>query len=577
MKQAASMERTSGLGWWALWMSCGLMVWLVGCGPQEKKPIQPPAKPSVGPPTEATKPQLSEPTPPVIKIPEVPGQQEKVAEKTPEKPAEPKPPEEAEAKPSEKPTEAKPEEKMPEEKPAEKPAEQKPTEKPEEEKPSEKPVEKTAEKMPEEKPVEPKPVEKPIEEKPAEKPSEKRPEEKPAETMPEEKPAEKPAQETPSEPGGKEKSAQPTPEKPQPKPAEGEQAFRLPDGRDPTDVPAVVWLPKPVVRIPEAEATTEEEMKPYTEIIPGTDVKFDMVPIRGGVFKMGSPESEKNRKPDEGPQVEVRIEPFWMGKCEVTWDEYELWAMGLDKQRRKIKKIESSEQDRIADAITIPTKPYTDMTFGMGKEGYPAVCMTQLAAKMYCKWLSAKTGRYYRLPTEAEWEYACRAGTTTAYSFGDDPEKLDEYAWYADNSNDKYQKVGKKKPNPWGLYDMHGNVAEWVLDRYDPKFYETLVGKKPVNPWNPPDPKQEWGRVVRGGSWNDDADRLRSAARTASHKDWKMQDPQIPQSIWYLTDAPFVGFRVVRPLKLPTAEEAQKYDPEPEVVKEYREAQANKM
>jgi formylglycine-generating enzyme required for sulfatase activity len=124
---------------------------------------------------------------------------------------------------------------------------------------------------------------------------------------------------------------------------------------------------------------------------------------------------------------------------------------------------------------------------------------------------------------------------------------------------------------------MHGNVAEWVLDRYDPDFYKTLVGKKAVNPWNPPDPKQEWGRVVRGGSWNDDADRLRSAARTPSVKDWKMQDPQIPQSIWYLTDANFVGFRVVRPLKLPTPEEAAKYDPEPEVVKEYREAHANKM
>jgi len=559
-------------------MVCGLIAGLmVGCGPKEKPPVKPPAKVEQ-PTSEPTKPQPSEPTPPAVKLPELTPPEEKPAEKPAEKmteekpaekPAEPKPTEKpAEEKPAEKPAEKMPQEKPaepkpPEEKPAEKPAEPKPTEKPAEEKPAEKPA---AEK-PEEKPAE-KPAEKMTEEKPAEKPAEPKPTEKPAEEKPAEKPAEKTAQEKPAEPAS-------TPQ--QPKPAAGEQAFRLPDGRDPTDVPAVVWLPKPTIRIPESEAATEAEMKPYTEIIPGTDVKFEMIPIRGGTFKMGSPENEKNRKPDEGPQVEVQVEPFWMGKCEVTWDEYELWAMGLDKQRRKIKKIESTEQDRIADAITIPTKPYTDMTFGMGKEGYPAVCMTQLAAKMYCKWLSAKTGRYYRLPTEAEWEYACRAGTTSAYSFGDDPEKLGEYAWYADNSDDKYQKVGKKKPNPWGLYDMHGNVAEWVLDRYDPDFYKTLVGKKPVRPWNPPDPKQEWGRVVRGGSWNDDADRLRSAARTASHKDWKMQDPQIPQSIWYLTDANFVGFRVIRPLKLPTPEEAQKYDPEPEVVKEYREAQANKM
>jgi formylglycine-generating enzyme required for sulfatase activity len=202
------------------------------------------------------------------------------------------------------------------------------------------------------------------------------------------------------------------------------------------------------------------------------------------------------------------------------------------------------------------------MTFGMGKEGYPAICMTQLAAKKYCEWLSAKTGRYYRLPTEAEWEYACRAGTTTAYSFGDDPQKLGDYAWYFDNSNEAYHKVGLKKPNPWGLHDMHGNVAEHVLDRYDPMFFQQLKasGMTARHPYNPPNALEN--RAVKGGSWDDDPEALRSAARRGSHKDWKIQDPQIPQSQWYYTDALFCGFRVVRPLREPPAEEKAKFAPD---------------
>ncbi len=212
---------------------------------------------------------------------------------------------------------------------------------------------------------------------------------------------------------------------------------------DPTLEVTVKWLPKPVEN-PAAEARDEKAMKPYTEKIISTDVKFEMAPIPGGTFKMGSPASEKDRKTDEGPQVEIKIEPFWMGKHEVTWDEYELWMLGLDKQRREVRKAGPNLWDTTADALAIPTKPYANMTFSMGKEGYPAVCMTQFAAKMYCRWLSAKTGRYYRLPTEAEWEYACRAGTDTAYSFGDDPAKLGDYGWFEGNSDEKYHKVGKK-------------------------------------------------------------------------------------------------------------------------------------
>ena len=186
--------------------------------------------------------------------------------------------------------------------------------------------------------------------------------------------------------------------------------------------------------------------------------------------------------------------------------------------------------------------------------------MTQTAAKVYCKWLSAKTGRYYRLPTEAEWEYAARAGSTSAYSFGDDPEKLDDYAWYYENSNEKYQRVGQKKPNAWGLYDMHGNVAEWVLDQHIPDFY-TQLKQRPgplVNPLAAA--TRLYPRVVRGGSWDDDPEDLRSAARRGSTIDWMMQAPQLPQSPKYHTDADFVGFRVVRPLQVPTPEEAKRYE-----------------
>jgi formylglycine-generating enzyme required for sulfatase activity len=311
------------------------------------------------------------------------------------------------------------------------------------------------------------------------------------------------------------------------------------------------------------DALIPKEMRRYTQKIAGTDVDFDMVPIPGGQFVMGSPPGEKGHKPDEEPQHGVKIEPFWMGKCEVTWDEYDLWTYALDIQRRKLTRQKPGPYDVVADAVTRPTKPYTDMTFDMGHDGFPAICMTQLAAKMYCKWLSEKTGRFYRLPTEAEWEYACRAGSKTAYFFGNDPAKLGEYAWYDKNSGEHYHKIAKKKPNPWGLYDIHGNVAEWVLDQYEPDFYSKL--SKMQQPVLEPlaAPKKVYGRIVRGGSWDQDAAKARCAAREFSIPDWKIQDPQIPQSIWYLTDARFVGFRVIRPLRVPDQAERDRLNLEP--------------
>ncbi len=312
--------------------------------------------------------------------------------------------------------------------------------------------------------------------------------------------------------------------------------------------------------VPNSEAANASEMKAYKEVIEHTEATIEMLPIPGGKFKMGSPDSEAGHKSDESPVHEVELSPFWMAKTEMTWEAYDVWAADLDLYRREVLGKPASPRDKLADVFQIsqPTKPYTDMSFGMGKGEFPAICMTQHSARTFCKWLSAKTGRYYRLPTEAEWEYACRAGTTTAYSFGDDPEKLKDYAWYSENAGEGYHKVGRKKPNPWGLMDMHGNVAEWVLDQhYEQGYNAPAIAGKTKDPLAVP--QQLYPRVVRGGGWNQDAVMCRSAAREGSTEDWIAQDPQVPVSIWYLTDALHVGFRIVRPLNEPSEEEKAKH------------------
>ncbi|MCA9054813.1 MAG: formylglycine-generating enzyme family protein, partial [Planctomycetaceae bacterium] len=223
-------------------------------------------------------------------------------------------------------------------------------------------------------------------------------------------------------------------------------------------------------------------MVPYTVTLPGSDVEFEMLPIPGGKFLMGSPEGSPYHQASEGPQVEVTVAPFWMAKCEVTWAEYKQY-MALYQIFKKFVAAQMrpvTDANRV-DAITAPTELYEpSFTFEYGDElDLAAVTMTQLAAKHYSKWLSAVTGQQYRLPSEAEWEYACRAGTTTPWSFGDDPERLGDYAWFQGNSNDEGQHaVGKKQPNPWGLHDMHGNVAEWVLDEYSDEGFARLAGKE---------------------------------------------------------------------------------------------------
>ncbi|MDC1004350.1 SUMF1/EgtB/PvdO family nonheme iron enzyme [Opitutales bacterium] len=309
------------------------------------------------------------------------------------------------------------------------------------------------------------------------------------------------------------------------------------------------------------EGKVDDEFSSYRQEIVTSELSFEMMPIKGGTYSMGSSPSDENRGKNELLSRKVNVSDFWMGKYELTWDEYELWMINLDKDNREYNKLDPTEADALSDAVTKPTAPYTDMTFGMGKSGHPAICMTQLSAKMYCMWLSARTGKFYRLPTEAEWEFACKAGTDTAYSFGNDSEELSNHSWHLGNSRFKYQKVGQKSPNPFGLYDMHGNVWEWVLDQFVPPA-DTAPKGILQNPLVAPNTL--YPRVVKGGSWDDGAVSHRSAGRMGSEEAWKQQDPQIPKSVWYHTDAIFVGFRVVRPREIPSLEDIEKYWPSEE-------------
>ena len=257
---------------------------------------------------------------------------------------------------------------------------------------------------------------------------------------------------------------------------------------------------------------------------------------------MGSNEKEASRESDEGPQRKINIAAFWMADAEVTRDAFDVFY-----------KDETTSQNSDVDAVTRPSSQYIDFSLGMGKEGgYPVNSLSQHAALMYCRWLYDKTGVFYRLPTEAEWEYACRAGSTTAFYFGDDSTQLEKYAWYKNNSNNKFQKIKQKLPNAWGLYDMLGNVSEWTLDHYDAKMLEKLKDGA-ADPFAAPN-KTRYPKTLRGGGFTDPAAALRSANRIKSDPLWNRRDPQIPKSKWWLTDAPSVGFRIIRPQQQPTKE-----------------------
>lgn len=299
------------------------------------------------------------------------------------------------------------------------------------------------------------------------------------------------------------------------------------------------------------ETSREEAFQPYQSTSLHGEFTLPMVAISGGSFVMGSPASEAHRQPNEGPVREVTVSDFWIGETEVTWGQFLPFAMRDARETRNKNGTPKfpEETDELIDWVSAPSQVYASPDMGLGlDERYPAIGMTQHAANKFCQWLSLQTGHYYRLPTEAEWEYACRAGTTTPYSCPTG--QIEEYAVVdPEFVRDRYGKVGTKRPNPWGLFDMHGNVAEWCLDGYDPDAYRKLPSRDPLLPAT-----QRYPRVIRGGSWWDDAIPARSAHRAFSHPDLNVQDPQLPQSVWWLVDSQWIGFRIVRPREVPDEE-----------------------
>jgi len=286
-------------------------------------------------------------------------------------------------------------------------------------------------------------------------------------------------------------------------------------------------------------------------------VTFEMVYVPGGTFDMGSPESEKGHEANEGPVNKVTVRDFWLAKFETTWDVFDVWYRnaGLPKRDEAVGVFEAANpgKELVPDAITRPTNPFVDDTYGHEREGKPAICMSHHSAMVFCHWLRLKTGKPYRLPTEAEWEYACRAGNKSAYGFDETKAKLEDYAWFKANSKTEdmpdgtTHKPGEKKANAFGLYDMHGNVAEWTLDLFDEKLYAARA-KDPAKALAFNAPKDvKWGHVVKGGSWGDPAENCRSARRLVSEIEWMDKDPNRPRSIWWLTERDTIGFRIALP------------------------------
>ncbi len=304
------------------------------------------------------------------------------------------------------------------------------------------------------------------------------------------------------------------------------------------------------------EPTLVTQFENFTEKIPGTSVSFEMVAIPGGTFEMGSPDKEALRDNDEGPATSVQVSDFFMAEIEVSWDEYLAFFNATSSQGRK----ENEEVNEEVDGITGPTPPWGAPDQGWGKGPKPAITMTWYAADVYCKWLTEVTGKTYRLPTEAEWEYAARGGTDTPYFFegtardyssqgffnklfGPDTTTINTYVAYELNSESQTKDPEEVHANPYGLKNMLGNVAEFCSDYYAENAYSEYAGGIVENPTGPDRGREH---VIRGGSFKSDAKDVRSAARDYTRTtEWLVTDPQMPKSIWWYSDAVHVGFRVV--------------------------------
>ena len=280
---------------------------------------------------------------------------------------------------------------------------------------------------------------------------------------------------------------------------------------------------------PSQTVTDESEMKPYTNTIPGTQVSFAMVPIPGGEFVMGSPDNEPGRKPDEGPQHKVKISPFWMGQCEVTWNEYELFMYPDEERRTRATVPTDAAGDKLADAVTHPSKPYVEMSFGMGKDGFPAIShdaarrqqVLPVAQRQDRTILPpAHRGRMGirrprrhddRLFLRRRREQAGRIRLVRAEQRFQVPEGRQEEA----------QSLGP-------LRHLRQRRGMGASTNTTPTIYKQCAGNGGiVDPWNKA--TKPYPHSVRGGSWDDEAAMCRSAARRGSDRSWKMQDPQLPE------------------------------------------------